>query len=43
MEAFLLAHLPTDLVKLDRPMIESPDFVMLDHSLCTCYMTTWSV
>ena len=31
---FLPVHLPADFAKLDRPMIESPGFVILDQSLC---------
>jgi len=42
MVAFLPAHLPADFAKLDRPMIESPGLVTLDHSLCMYSKTIWS-
>jgi len=27
---------------VDRPMIEGPELITLDHSLCLYCMTTWS-
>ena len=36
LEDIACVNVPLVLVKLDRPMIESPGLMTLDHSLCVC-------